>query len=378
MIEKMKLCLGLFLFIFVSSHLYALERRDISFYLSFENTIQPEIAEGETKITCSTGTPEQIPFDPSGLRGSAIKLNDALNVTFKSSTMFSRKEGTISFWLKPVGWKAGSGKNHNFLFAHPDNCGLQIYRFYPGNNWAYIAPSGDPKTWRFIGGGKWWDGWEDGRWQHVAFTFKPGEQAIYFSGKLHERKVTDLFEPEFGKNSGITLAAANQGTEQAFDEVIIFRRALTEQEVQSLARQPRKSPASINIPASIPPLIDGKITSTYEWKIAHNLNGWVDPVLGTLNRDETQIKVNHSKDAINVLFQYPVPEKFRKQRDIYTGSPLKVTVTENDGNIFQDDYVGIYLSPPDSKDIYFFGINGAGARRDEKNGDILKRGLHDA
>jgi len=168
--------------------------------------------------------------------------------------------------------------------------------------------------------------------------------------------------------------SANQGTEQAFDEVIIFRRALTEQEVQSLARQPRKSPALINIPLSPSPEIDGKISSSLEWNTSLTLNGWVDPVLGTLNRDETKIKVNHSKNTLNVLFQYPIPEKFRKQRDIYAGSPLKITVKENDGNIFQDDYVGIYLSPPESNDIYFFGINGAGARRDEKNGDVLWNG----
>ena len=200
-----------FLVLFALPVAHALERGDISFYLSFERGLQPEIATGDTQITCSVGKPEEVPFDPAGLRGRAVKLNDALSISFRNAQMFSRKEGTISFWLKPIGWKAGSGKNHTFLHMHPDNCGFQIYRFYPGNNWAYLFPSNDPKTWRFIGGARWWDGWEDGKWQHVAFTFKPGEQAIYFGGKLHERKVTDLVEPEFVKNNGLTLAAANPG-----------------------------------------------------------------------------------------------------------------------------------------------------------------------
>jgi len=359
-----------FLFAAAIFNAYSLERGDISFYLSFEKGLRPEIAQGDTGITCTAGTPGDVPFDPEGLRGRAVRLNDALSITFSNPSMFSKNEGTISFWLKPVGWKAGSGKNHQFFHAHPDNCGLQIYRFYPGNNWAYIVPSNDPKTWRFIGGSKWWDGWEDGKWQHVAFTFKPGEQAIYFGGKLHERKVTDLFEPEFGKNSGITLQPANEGTAQSFDEIIIFRRALTEQEVQSLAREPRRNPAFLTVPGADGPfLTDGKITDEREWKNPLTLTGWADPVLGTANKDETKVSISREKDNLNILFRYEIPEKFRKQRDIYVGSPLKITVKEADGDIFEDDYAGVYLSPPGSEDVYFFGINGAGAKLDTKNGD---------
>lgn len=357
---------------------HALDRGDIRFYLSFEQGLQPEIATGETQISCSAGKPEDVAFDPAGLRGRAVKVNDALSISFRNAQLFSRREGTISFWLKPIGWKAGSGKNHTFIQMHPDNCGFQIYRFFPGNNWAYLFPSNDPKTWRFIGGAKWWDGWEDGKWQHVAFTFKPGEQAIYFGGKLHERKVTDLVEPEFGKNNGLTLAAANQGTEQAFDEVIVFKRALTEPEVQSLARQPGKATALLRVPQIVAPAIDGRITSEREWEHGHTLTSWVDPVLGNVNRDDTQVKVAHSGTALHVRFQYAIPEKFRKQRDIYVGSPLRVSVKQPDGDIFQDDYVGVYLAPPDSTDVYFFGINGAGAKRDEKNGDTAWNGPWEA
>ena len=348
---------------------YALERSDVSFYLSFERGLQPEIATGDTEIKCSAGTVESVAFDPAGRRGRAVKLDDALSITYRNAGMFSRNEGTISFWLKPIGWKAGSGKNHQFLRAHPDNCGFQIYRFYPGNNWAYLFPSNDPKTWRFIGGAKWWDGWEDGKWQHVAFTFKPGEQAIYFGGRLHERKVTDLVEPEFVKSNGITLAAANRGTAQAFDEAIVFKRALSEQEVASLARGPREAPAYLRLPQMRPPVIDGRATTEGEWANGHTLTGWVDPVLGTVNTDDTQVTVAHSRAALHVRFLYAIPGKFRTQRDLYVGAPLKVSVDQADGDIFQDDYVGVYLAPPGATDTYFFGINGAGAKRDEKDGD---------
>ena len=151
--------------------------------------------------------------------------------------------------------------------------------------------------------------------------------------------------------------------------MIVFKRALTEQEVQSLARQPRKAAALLRVPQIAAPVIDGKITSEREWEHGHTLTGWVDPILGNVNTDDMQVQVAHSGTALHVRFQYAIPEKFRKQRDIYVGTPLKVSVQQADGDIFQDDYVGVYLAPPDSTDTYFFGINGAGAKRDEKNGD---------
>ena len=58
----------------------ALDRDDIGFYLSFEQGLRPDIAAGETRIQCSSGTPEAVPFDQAGLRGRAVKLDDTLNL----------------------------------------------------------------------------------------------------------------------------------------------------------------------------------------------------------------------------------------------------------------------------------------------------------
>ncbi|MBI4024499.1 MAG: hypothetical protein HY360_05925 [Verrucomicrobia bacterium] len=356
---------GLLVFVATS---FAIERSEVSFYLSFEKGIEPDISSGDVEVKLPPGAEEDVPFDPAGLSGRACKLDDALSISYKSSDLFSQKEGTISFWLKPIGWKA-DGNNHNFFFAYADKGSFQIYRFWPGNNWVYFAPSADAKTWRFIGGATWWDGWTDGKWEHLAFTFKPGEQAFYINGKLMERKTTDLVEPEFIENNGIRLAAANKGAAQAFDEVIIFKRALTQPEVQSLVREPLNELARLAVPPMSDPVIDGKITSEKEWAGASALASWVDPVLGNVNKDDTKIRVGHGGKALNVLFACTIPEKFRKQRDLYVGSPLKISVKKKDGDIFQDDYFGVCLSPPGSKDVYFFGINGESAKRDEKNGD---------
>ena len=45
-------------------------------------------------------------------------------------------------------------------------------------------------------------------------------------------------------------------------------------------------------------------------------------------------------------------------------------MNERDGDIFQDDYVGFYLSPPESNDVYFFGVNGTGGERVSRNDGV--------
>ena len=79
------------------------------------------------------------------------------------------------------------------------------------------------------------------------------------------------------------------------------------------------------------------------------------------NNDGTRVSVGHAGDTLYVLFRCPIPEKFRFNKVVYASIPLKMTAKEKDGDIFQDDYVGVCLTPPGSRDVYFLGVNGAGS-----------------
>jgi len=115
--------------------------------------------------------------------------------------------------------------------------------------------------------------------------------------------------------------------------------------------------------------VDGTVSSESEWQRSTAVTGWVDRILGVANGDAAVARVGYSSDALHCLFSVPIDEKFKRQRDVYVGSPLKTTVRERDGDITADDHMGLLLSPPTAADAYFFGINGAGAKRDERNGD---------
>lgn len=119
-----------------------------------------------------------------------------------------------------------------------------------------------------------------------------------------------------------------------------------------------------------PPVVDGQNTTDKEWQGASRFGGWTDNILGVANADSTVINVGHHQNTLYVRMVYPIPEAFRRNPVFYSESPLKVDVTEEDGPIFQDDYLGFSLSPPGSEDVFVFAVNGNGVKRDSQNGDV--------
>ena len=120
--------------------------------------------------------------------------------------------------------------------------------------------------------------------------------------------------------------------------------------------------------------MDGRLTAATQWQSTCQITGWADSVLGVANNDGTTVSVGHASNVLYVLFRCPIPEKFRFNKVVYASIPLKMTAKEKDGDILQDDYVGVCLTPPGSRDVYFLGVNGAGITRDSRNGDVSWNG----
>ncbi|MBL7041636.1 MAG: hypothetical protein ISR77_23585 [Pirellulaceae bacterium] len=348
----------------------ALDRSDLRLYVSFEQGLTPDVALGEVKTVFSKGSEEDLKFD-QGIRGHGVVLDENVSLTYRGKDIFSRSEGTISFWLKAVGWKAGDGRNHRFLTAYSDTCSMMLYRFWPGNNWVYVNGGGRNYV---VGGGQWWDGWDKDVWVPLAFTFKPGEQAWYINGERRGMKSSDLLEPQFTRENGGFCLHEGFGAGQVMDEIMVFNRALAAPEVAALHGVTKMGASQLTAPTMSSPDVDGAVGSDGEWQRSAAVTGWVDRVLGVANGDATVARVGYCSDALHCLFSVPIDEKFKQQRDVYVGSPLKTTVRERDGDITADDNVGLLLSPPGAADVYFFGINGAGAKRDERNGDASWNG----
>jgi hypothetical protein len=127
--------------------------------------------------------------------------------------------------------------------------------------------------------------------------------------------------------------------------------------------------SELAVPPIAAPVIDGLATTADEWQGAATLTGWADNILGILNQDKTIVSVGHHQGTLYVQMVYPIAEAFRRDSVFYSELPLKKSVSVNDGDIRQDDYLGFYLAAGEGDDVYFFGVNAANAKLDSKNGD---------
>lgn len=205
--------------------LLALSRDNLRFYLPFESSLPPTIAQNSTGIAYTAGSEKDVQF-VSGKRGMALRVKEGLGLQYASPGMFAPKEGTISAWVRPIGWHKGDGLNHSFLRICGDSVCFLLYKFYPGNTWVYLEGKGKTGV-----VGSYWDEWDESQWTFLAFTFKPGEQAFYINSQLQGRRTEDMIEPEFTKSWILQITAPND-----FDDLMVFDRALTEEEVQAVYR----------------------------------------------------------------------------------------------------------------------------------------------
>lgn len=208
-----------------------MDRESLRFYLSFEDGLQPSIAGANSQLQFVKGEAKDAQL-VEGRRGRGLKVTPSLCLQYKTRDSFAPKEGTISFWMKPVGW-SGVGSVHHFLVLQSDRAALDFY-IYPGNPWIYIVDSSSRN--QLIGGSNWQSAFgkepfAEGQWVFFAYTFKPGQQAFYINNKLITRNTEGLIEPEFTSTGILEIPL---GSEEVLDEIMVFDRVLTEQEIAAV------------------------------------------------------------------------------------------------------------------------------------------------
>jgi len=207
----------------------AVDRENLKFYLSFEGNLQPSIAGAKTQLNFVKGTEKDAQL-VEGRRGQGLKVTPNINLKYLTRESFSAREGTIAFWMKPVGW-SGVNTMRCFLFAHADQISLNFYMYY-GNPWFWIA---GPTRYDLVGGA--WqfafengEAFPEGKWTFLAGTYKPGQQAYYINGKQIICRTDGLIEPEFNKQGIVEIPPGDQ----VLDEIMVFDRVLTAQEIRAI------------------------------------------------------------------------------------------------------------------------------------------------
>ena len=177
--------------------------------------------------------------DPT--RGQALSLDgtgDAVDVAY--SEALNPEAFTVSLWAMPD----PAGTSHRSPLTSRDDGPQRGYILYiePGNAWQF-----------WTGSGTGWDAVTGpmaklGEWSHVAASFVDGQQTLYINGRLAGQG-TAVLSPNTQRPLRIGGGATESTTGNYFfmgmiDEVRLYDRALSAEEVAGLAGQTMSFPAS--------------------------------------------------------------------------------------------------------------------------------------
>lgn len=193
------------------------------FYLSLDG--------GKTAQINKTGKIEIIEngkFIKGGIRGEFFRGS----IKLRKEKILNLDEGSIEFWFQPYGVNNYSDRNVSFLNVWP---GFNFYIFNggaPGRPLSvyFKKDKGDLK---FISSSI--DVYE-GKWYHVVITWKGKEIKVYIDGKKRAESFESSFHTKWNEGYANEVNFRGKGRENfyaEFDEIYLYDKALTEDEVKN-------------------------------------------------------------------------------------------------------------------------------------------------
>ncbi|MBM4050476.1 MAG: hypothetical protein FJ279_35730, partial [Planctomycetes bacterium] len=209
----------------------------VLFYAAFDGHLHADAAKGERH---PLHAPKDVGF-VAGRRGQAAVLGDAAAdrrwwVTFDTEGNFRLDEGTLSLWIQPRGWKGDDyGMRYFFMMRDETACKFYLYRFASGDSLLALAGNGIEGQWGTVGAKT--TTWQDGQWVHLAVTWKDRRVTLYVDGQPAGATVVppDRFfrglAPAFSLGQSENWSPNAKKAHTAFDEFVIFSRALSADEI---------------------------------------------------------------------------------------------------------------------------------------------------
>jgi hypothetical protein len=217
--------------------------RDMTLYLPFDEQMEPRHALGSRIVEA-----RDISF-AEGKSGQAIHASSH-PVNISGAGNFPRPRGTLAFWTRPA-WTpddaAYKGDRHLFDAV---NFTLSYHR---ARN-VFFFMTGKTKD----GPGYVWDynnadynqvsKWKSGEWHHIAITWDSatGNKAMYLDGKLTSQNTTEWIRDDPFRDAGFVALNANRYAPGAYDELMMWSRVLTSQEIEHIYAQPIQVAQQLN------------------------------------------------------------------------------------------------------------------------------------
>lgn len=288
---------------------FGLGAEHVLFYAPFDGSTGAVLARGNARANAADG----LGYVP-GIRGEAVVVGgmdpEAARAGipgfgYETAGNLRREEGSVSLWVQALDWESPDGHNHQFVTIPGKGVTFYLYVFHPGNTWWLLLKKDGNRPVGRLG-----ITWRPGEWHHLAATWREGEMALFVDGQESGREAENVPLPaELGERFSI----GNLGQARtAFDELVIFDRALTPAEIAALhawvAQPPPPATAVVGNAAGAP---------------AH-LAGLLDDITGQPVLDEeVTARLWADADVLHLTLRWAIPESFRANPTAYNGRALR-------------------------------------------------------
>jgi len=184
--------------------------------------------------------------------GSALSLSNPGDYAVQSQAIgISSNNFTLSCWIKPKGIQAanagilfsGSGGASGLNFRNNNQLGYHWNDAAASYNWGGgpVVPANE--------------------WSHVALVITPASTTVYLNGKASVHNTTNVavnFNEEF--QFGIDRGNTSRNFKGLMDEVCIYNKAMSQNEVRELMNLTRNNPNAGSLPA-----YDNALVSYYQF-----------------------------------------------------------------------------------------------------------------
>jgi hypothetical protein len=210
----------------------------VTFYLSFDHWMLPDVAAGGRAPIKIAGTPALAP----GKFGKALALDGNSYLEFPAGANVARAGGTVALWLKPEDWGA---KTYDNVFGFSDgvNNALHFERLHPGGQFRLVYGGPNVKTPPLERSLISKEPLRNGEWVHLAATWDHQKQRaeMFVNGQsvavLDQPGPLPLDPPSLLVGCGFgRLSRAVRGL---LDELVILDHAGTAEEVAKLMEGPQ-------------------------------------------------------------------------------------------------------------------------------------------
>ncbi|HOJ39970.1 MAG TPA: DUF6067 family protein, partial [bacterium] len=185
-------------------------------YLPLDGNSQPLSRKEKVSVTTGEGSYEE------GVRNQGFLGR----ITVTGPGLLPAQEGTVEFWMQPVGFNNHSDRNVGIITAP-----FVLYIFNGGfapRPLSLYFPKADGNL-HFVNDTSGTD-YHPGRWYHIVLTWKGTTITLYLDGKKAGRTMTEGLEAAFRKGAAETLVFNGYGKNAVIDEVRIYDRALLPEE----------------------------------------------------------------------------------------------------------------------------------------------------